>query len=190
MNLEPYRKIIRKKLGDARYEHSLCVAEAAAALARKYGADPQKAELAGTLHDIMKDTPGPEQLQLLERFGIILSNLEKSAPKLWHAMAGAAYLEKALGIEDEEVLNAVRYHTTGREKMSLLEKVLFIADFISADRTYDGVEEMREAASRSLEEAMLEGVRFTICELAEKGNPIHPDTLDLYNQLAIQAKEQ
>ena len=74
--------------------------------------------------------------------------------------------------------------------MSLLEKVLFIADFISADRTCDGVEEMREAASRSLEEAMLEGVRFTICELAEKGNPIHPDTLDLYNQLAIQAKEQ
>lgn len=190
LNIKRYRKIIREKLGDARYEHSLCVAKAAALLAERYGADPQKAELAGTLHDIMKDTPGKEQLQLLEHFGIILSNLEKCTPKLWHAMAGAAYLEKKLGIEDEEILNAVRYHTTGREEMSPLEKVVFIADFISDDRTYSGVEEMRKDAYENLEKAILEGVRFTVCELAEKGSPIHPDTLDLYNSLSLQLKEQ
>lgn len=172
-------------LSDKRYHHSICVAAAAKDLAQRYGSDVEKAETAGILHDIMKDIPQEKQLELMRDFGIELTRVERSAPKLWHAVLGAAYLKNKLKIEDTEILEAVRYHTTGRAGMTLLDKVLFIADFISADRNYDGVEELRKAASMSLEQAMIEGLAFTIADLAGMRKAIHPDTLQAYNEAAL-----
>ena len=178
MKLSEYQAIIKPFLSEYRYKHSLNVAKEAVRLAERYGADPQKAETAGILHDIMKDANPKDQLKIMDRFGIILTDVEKSAQKLWHAIAGALYIEHELGIQD-------RYHTTGRAGMGLLEKVIFIADFTSAERDYNGVEDMRRAADISLEDAMLAGVTFTIKDLASRGKTIHPDSLATYNWVIL-----
>lgn len=188
MNLEEYKALIRRFLGDKRYHHSLCVAEAAKQLARAYGADVEKAETAGVLHDIMKDLPQEDQLQWMERYGIVLTEVERSAPKLWHAMLGAEYLRREVKLGDPEIVDAVRYHTTGRENMTLLDKILFIADFISEDRDYPGVENMRAAAAKSLEQAMIDGIVFTVKDLADSQKPIHPDTIAAYNWTLLHSR--
>jgi predicted HD superfamily hydrolase involved in NAD metabolism len=185
MNFESYQSAIRSLLGDQRYKHSLCVARAAVRLARQYGADEKKAETAGILHDIMKDLPREEQKKLICQYGILLTEVEQNTPKLWHAILGAEYIRRKLGVTDPEILEAVRYHTTGREKMALLDKILFIADYISDDRDYPGVDKMRKIAENSLEEAMVEGIAFTVKDLADAKRPIHPDTIAAYNDTIL-----
>jgi predicted HD superfamily hydrolase involved in NAD metabolism len=121
----------------------------------------------------------------MQQYGIKLSQVEQSAPKLWHAILGAEYIRRELDVTDEEILQAVRYHTTGRANMTLLEKVLFIADFISDDRDYPGVQKLRETAKNSLEKTMVEGIVFTVKELADANRPIHPDTIAAYNDIIL-----
>lgn len=182
---------LAKHLSGKRFNHCRNVAEEAVRLARRYGADPEKAQIAGLLHDIMKETPGAEQLKLLDSFGIMMSTAERSNPKLWHAISGAAFLEHELGISDAGILDAVRCHTSGRKDMTRLDKVLFVADYISADRDYPGVEEMRRAAKKSLEEAMLEGIAFTVGELMEQRAFVAPGSVDAYNDaLALLKKPE
>lgn len=179
---------IKKRLKPDRLYHSLNVADEAKKLAKHYGADEQKAFTAGLLHDILKNTPDSELLQYFERNGIMLTETERASRKTWHAMAGADFLRRELHVTDEDILSAVRWHTTGRAGMTLLDKVLFVADFISADRDYPGVERMREKAYVSLEDAMLEGLQFTINELVENAWPVHEDSIRAYNELVINRK--
>ncbi len=185
MNTQEYKALLKSRLSPYRYYHSLCVAESAVVLAKKYGADPEKAYVAGLLHDITKEADKAEHFALLEKADIKLSELEKRSPKLWHAMSGSAYLRLNLGITDEDILRAVYYHTTARAGMSALEKVIYIADFISADRDYDDVEIVRTLAKKDLEETMLYTGRYTINELLQKGACIHPDTVACYNELKL-----
>lgn len=179
---------IKKRLNPDRLYHSLNVADEAKKLAKHYGADEQKAFTTGLLHDILKNTPDSELLQYFERNGIMLTETERASRKTWHAMAGADFLRRELHVTDEDILSAVRWHTTGRAGMTLLDKVLFVADFISADRDYPGVERMREKAYVSLEDAMLEGLQFTINELVENAWPVHEDSIRAYNELVINRK--
>jgi len=185
LSIEEYKEIIRPKLTEARFIHSVNVSETAAELARLYGCDEEKAAVAGILHDIMKDTAKEQQLKMLSDFGIILNAIEKLTPSLWHQISGAAYIEKILGIKDEDILGAVRYHTSGKAGMTTFEKIIFIADFISADRVYPGVERMREFAHESLDKAIVEGLAFTIKELALKNRPIIADTIHAYNEAVL-----
>ena len=180
---EQFTEIIRGRLTDKRFRHSLAVAEQAARLAPLYGADPQKARTAGILHDILKDEKPAALLQILRDFDIILDNAERVSPNLWHAIAGAAFIERVLHVDDPEIVAAVRYHTTGRAGMSPLEKTLFVADFTSADRKYDDVEEMRRLAEKGSAPAMEYGLAYTIRDLAERGLAIHPDAVYAYNEL-------
>ena len=184
---EALLKDIRERLSDFRYTHSLEVAKSAGILAKKYGYDEEIAYTAGLAHDVLKELSREEFLAFFEKEAIELSAVEKTAMKLWHAMAGAVYLEKQYGFS-EDILTAVKYHTTGRAGMGLLEKILFIADFISSDRNYNGVEDMRKRAEISLEYAMEEGLRFTIEDLARECKPIHPDTISCYNEIVCQVK--
>lgn len=179
---------IKKRLNPDRLYHSLNVADEAKKLAKHFVADEQKAFTAGLLHDILKNTPDSELLQYFERNGIMLTETERASRKTWHAMAGADFLRRELHVTDEDILSAVRWHTTGRAGMTLLDKVLFVADFISADRDYPGVERMREKAYVSLEDAMLEGLQFTINELMENAWPVHEDSIRAYNELVINRK--
>lgn len=181
MTYEQCEREVRQRLSEKRFYHSQCVAEEAARLAVRYGADPEKARLAGILHDILKDTPPQEQLKILQGFGIMMSDTEMANRKLWHAISGAAFLEFGLGIRDRELLSAVRCHTSGRKDMTLLDKVLFVADYISADRDYPGVEELRAVAQESLEKAIIEGVAFTVQELMSRREPVASASVDAYN---------
>lgn len=178
-------KDIRERLSDFRYTHSLEVARSAERLAEKYGCDKEKAYLAGLSHDVLKEMKKEEFLAFFEENNIKLSDVERNAPKLWHAMAGAEYLRHKYGFS-EDIISAVRYHTTGKEDMNTLEKILFVADFISLDRNYPGVDDMRRRAEISLEYTMEEGLRFTIEDLAKECKPIHPDTVACYNRIVTE----
>ena len=176
-----YTEILRGRLTERRFIHSLNVADSARELAEIYGCDPDKAYTAGLIHDCCKDEPAGLQLSYMLGNGAELTECEINTAKLYHSICGSVYIQKEFGIDDVEIINAVRYHTTGRANMSVLEKVIFIADFISAERDYNGVEIMREKAKRSLDEAIVEGLSFTIKDLIDAGRIIHPDTLGAYN---------
>ena len=176
-----YTEILRGRLTERRFIHSLNVADSSRELAEIYGYDPDKAYTAGLIHDCCKDEPAGLQLSYMLGNGAQLTECEINTAKLYHSICGSIYIQKEFGIDDVEIINAVRYHTTGRKNMSLLEKIVFIADFISAERDYNGVEVMREKAARSLDEAIVEGLSFTIKDLIDAGRIVHTDTLDAYN---------
>lgn len=180
-----YIEILRERLTERRFVHSLNVAKSARKLALLYGADPDKAYTTGLVHDCCKDMPAGLQLSYMLENGASLSALEINAPKLYHAICGSIYAEKELGITDADMLSAIRYHTTGKKNMSTLEKTVFIADFISDERDYDGVDIMRRKAESSLDEAIVEGLSFTVKELADAQKAIHPDTVDAYNDAVL-----
>ena len=183
---EQFIEIIRGRLTEKRFRHSLAVAEQAEHLAPLYGADPKKARTAGILHDILKDEKPDALLQILRDFDIILDSVEAVSPNLWHAVAGAAFIERVLQVEDEDIVTAVRYHTTGRAGMSPLEKTLFVADFTSADRKYGDVKEMRRLAEIGSAPAMEYALAYTIRDLAGRGLAIHPDAVHAYNELTAE----
>lgn len=185
VGIDEYKKLIKTKMGDHRYTHSVNVSKEAKKLARIYGVDEDKAALAGILHDITKEMPKDEQLKIMTDSGIILDNIQKNAPKLWHGISGSVYVKENLNINDEDILNAIRYHTTGRAKMSLLEKIIFVADFTSDERTYKGVSTMRKKSRKSLDEAMLYGFKFTFSDLSKRELAIHPDELACYNEIVL-----
>ena len=182
-DFEKYKDIIKPMLTEKRYIHSLEVAKEAKRLAIKYGADANKAYLAGLLHDILKTSSDQMQLQTIDKFGIILTDIEKNSKKLWHAISGAAYVKNVLNIDDVQIIDAIRYHTTARANMTLLDKILYLADFTSADRDYDDVDVMRRLVDESLQGALEYALEYTINDLKEKGAQIHPDTLNAYFQI-------
>jgi len=161
------------------------VSECAAELAERFGADVQKARVAGLLHDVMKNAQKQEHLEELEKAGIVLSDVEKENTKVWHQLSGAAFLKNNNIIADEEILGAVKWHTTGRSDMTLLEKVVYVADFISADRTYPDVDVVRSLARESLDEAIIYTTQYTIKKLVSAGLPVHPATVDCYNDMIL-----
>lgn len=175
--------IIKSRLTPKRLYHSICVAEKAKHLAEKYGADPEKAYTAGLVHDIMKNQSVEDMLILIESDGQTLTNSEKAITVTLHAIAGEIYLRKELGVTDEEVLSAVRWHTTGKENMSLFEKIIYVADLVSEDRDYPDVKEVRQLAEEDLDKTLLRGLSFTIEDNAKNYKLIHTDTVRAYNYL-------
>lgn len=183
-----YKEILQNRLTPKRYHHSLCVADEAVRLTKKYGGDTEKAYLAGLLHDITKNASVQEHLHIFDEFGIMLNDIEKNAEKLWHAISGAAYIEHILGIKDKEIITAVRYHTTARAGMTQLEKLLYLADFTSSDRDYDDIDIMREKVEISMEAALDYALSYTINDLVSRGKPLHLDTINAYNQNALKGE--
>ncbi len=188
--IKTFEDLIKQRLKPKRYQHSLNVAKSAKELAKIYGADEEKAYICGVLHDVMKNTSEEEQLEVITSSGRKMSDLEKSNPKLWHAMAGAAYIQIALGINDKEMIQAIDCHTTAKANMTMLEKIIYIADYISDDRDYDGVEEMRKRAFENIDSAVLMGTQFSILDLAKRCMPIHPNTMAAYNEMCTKVLEK
>lgn len=180
-----FLEILKEKLTPSRLYHSICVAEKAKHLAEIFGADTEKAYTAGLIHDIMRYEPAEEMLKLIDEDGKHkLTDSERKITVTLHAVAGEVYLRTKLGVTDEEILSAVRYHTTGKEKMTLLEKIIYVADLTSEDRDYPDVSKVRETAEESLEKATLRGLSFTIESNAKQNRPIHIDTVKAFNYLA------
>lgn len=126
----------------------------------------------------------------MEQLGDALPDHVIQNKKLWHAPAGAAFMRGELGILDADMIRAIKYHTTGRPNMSPLEKVLYVADYVSIERDYPGVERVREAAYRNLDEAILIGGRFTLISLLERYRKVNYDTFAMYNEVAELMGEQ
>ena len=127
-------------------------------------------------------SPDTEHLKIFETFDIMLSVIEKNAKKLWHAMSGEAYIKYFLQIDDDELLDAVRYHTTAKADMSLTAKILYLADFTSKDRDYDDVDVIRQLVDESLDSAFIYALKYSITDLVQNSRAVHPDTVEAYNQ--------
>ncbi len=174
--------LIKAMLKPARFEHSLNVAARAVKLAEIFSENEKKAYTAGLLHDICKCMDLTELKAWLFAFDDIYDEVFLNSPSLWHAAAGANYLKAKLLIEDEDILNAVRYHTSARENMSRLEKVVYLADLTSRDRCYHDIDKMREISEKSLDAAMLESLKFILGDLLKKNQAVCRDTFEAYNR--------
>ena len=183
MDIEKYFALAKERLSSKRYHHIKEVTRLAGELAQAYNVDKEKAMLAGALHDMTKEVSINEQLQMIKENGIILDNISQKSTNIFHSITGAIYAEKNLNIDDKDVLNAIRYHTTGRANMSMLEKIVYTADTTSYERDYDGVEKLRELAFKDIDECMLCILEFTFSKIIKKRMVIAPDTLDCYNYL-------
>ena len=150
----------------------------------------EKARIAGLLHDVTKETDCDTQLKIIENGGILLTELERRSPKLWHAISGACYVRDVIGIKDEDIFNAIRYHTTARAGMSQLEKLIFLADFTSAERSYPDIDVIRAHAENSIEDGMLYGIKYTLGRLSGRGDLISPDALAAYNWLLLERRTE
>ena len=183
-----FLEILKTRLTPQRLYHSICVAEQAKHLAEIFGGDTEKAYTAGLVHDIMRYEPPEKMIELIIGDGQMLTESEKKITVTLHAVAGEVYLRKNLKVTDGEILSSVRYHTTGKEDMTLLEKIIYAADLTSEDREYPDVDEVRALAEKDLDRTVLRGLSFTIEDNARKCRPIHIDTVKAFNYLAERIK--
>lgn len=187
-------ELIREKLltsiGERRYNHSIGVMETAVNLASIYNYDVDKARLAGLLHDCAKFKDPLNLLKRVNDFGIILDDIMYANNELIHGPLGAKIAEFEYGVKDSEILNAIKYHTTGRENMTLLEKIIYIADYIEPGRDFFGIESIRNLAKKDLDKSVRISMDNTLKYLIEKHKLIHPDTLKSRNYLLLKEKSE
>ncbi len=177
--LAAIRKELKKKLKKDRYEHTTGVMYTAASLAMCYGEDIEKALTAGLLHDCGKFAPPGEQIKLCEKYGIELTSSELDMPALIHAKLGACLAEHEYGITDRETLDAITYHTTGRPGMTMLEKIIYIADYIEPNRReIPGLAEIRGIVFQDIDRAVHLSAEQTVQYLSSSGKTVDPMTVN------------
>ena len=184
-NREELIEAVSSQMPEKRWIHTLGVMETAVKLAKQYGADPVKADLAAILHDVAKYWPIQklEDILVNNRLNDELLTYDK---QLWHAEVGAYVAEHDYGVQDKEVLDAIRYHTSGRVGMTLLDKVVCLADYMEPGRDFPGVNNIRELANHSLEKALIAGLDSTITHLLSRRQIVYPLTLLSRNDLIKQ----
>lgn len=180
-------QIVKEALTEKRYIHTVGVMETAIQLANRFGADAHKAEIAAIFHDYAKFRPVEEMRHIIITQHMASDLLEHNE-ELWHAPVGAFLVEKEVGVEDSEILDAIKYHTSGRINMTLLDKVIFLADYIEPGRDFPGVEEVRQSAKENLDIAVVQSLRNTIQFLLKRNQRIYPKTVDAYNDLLLKIK--
>jgi predicted HD superfamily hydrolase involved in NAD metabolism len=183
MKREEALEVVKKQLTAHRYQHTVGVMETAIILAQQYRADEKKAELAAIFHDYAKFRDKEEMYSIIVEQQMNKELLEYNT-ELWHAPVGAYLVQKEAGVTDLEVLDAIRYHTSGRPNMTLLEKIIYLADYIEPGRHFPGVEEVREIAKKDLDRALIQAIQNTIIFLMKKNQRIFPLTFHTYNDLA------
>ncbi len=181
MDVEKVKAEIAKRMPNKRFAHVLRVTETAMMLAEKYAVPVRQAEQAALFHDIAKYMD-EASLQAMMRKENVDGRLFSFHPELWHAPVGAIIARDEFGITTEDILNAIRYHTTGRAGMSTLEKVIYIADMIEPGREFPGVERLRELAEQNIDTAMSACIHQSVQFLVSKKVPVFPDSIDCYNE--------
>lgn len=164
-------------LTEKRVAHVLGCENEAVSLANRWGEDPERAAVAGILHDITKKLSAEEQLKLCEKYGIINDAAEVANPKLLHAKTGAAFARELFGIEDD-IYGAIRWHTTGKPDMTLLEKIIYLADFVEPTRNFPGVEELRELCFEDIDAAMAKGLEMSLEFIRSGGAEPYKDSVE------------
>ena len=172
----------RSYLKPKRMPHVLGTEQEAVRLARQYGADETQARVAALLHDCTKKLDMERQLALCAQYHIRLDDLERHALKLLHAKTGAAIARDVFGVDDA-VYWAIYWHTTGHADMTLLEKIIYLADYIEPSRDFPGVEDLRQAVHADLDGGLLKALNDSIQDMRQWGNPVHHNTLDARDYL-------
>ncbi|PPA71478.1 bis(5'-nucleosyl)-tetraphosphatase (symmetrical) YqeK [Jeotgalibacillus proteolyticus] len=188
MNREEALAHVREVLPEQRYIHTIGVMETAKALAEKYGENVEQAEMAAILHDMAKHHSRDDMRDIIKKEQMD-ERLLLFHHELWHAPVGAYLAKVMMAIESQDILNAIRFHTTGRAGMSLLEKIIYLSDFIEPGRKFPEAEEIRKIAFTDLEKAMRKTVKQSISFLMDKKARIFPDTLECYNDLMLQKEK-
>lgn len=171
---------VQMHMSEKRFKHVLGVEETAVALAEKYGASAEKASIAALTHDYAKERPDDEFELVIRRDGFDLDLLNWNNA-IWHGIVGADFVQRELGIDDEEILDAIRLHTTGAAEMTLLAKIIYVADYIEPGRDFPGVKEAREIALVNLDDAVRYEAKKVLAHLLDQEAPIYPKSIETYN---------
>lgn len=189
MRIEGIIEELKKNLSPERYIHSINVMETAEKLARYHRADVNKAKLAGILHDCAKEFDESQIRAYINKIGYKADKIELQQTILLHGVIGEYLARNKYGVTDQDVLNAIRWHTTGKAGMSTLEKIIYIADFIEPSRDYNGIEKIREAAFDNLDRCVLLCADSTICYVLQKGDLLFEKTVETRNYSLMRLKE-
>ena len=179
---------VKERLSDKRFYHSECVMNRAIEYAKIYNENVDYAKLAGIVHDIAKEIPKEERIELAKKYGVQLDKIEINNTGLIHAKLGAKIAEKDLGL-NQEICDAISYHTTGKDDMTALQKIIYLADFSGEDRNFEEAKYIYEMSKKDLNEALLFCFKYSINERIGKEKAIHPDTVNAYNYLLKDKKD-
>ncbi|MCX7885588.1 MAG: bis(5'-nucleosyl)-tetraphosphatase (symmetrical) YqeK [Caloramator sp.] len=183
------KRKIKSLLDSERYIHSLGVEKEAVKLGKRYDIDIEKCKVAALIHDCQKNLKDEELIEKALFYGINIDKIQKKSPQLLHGPVGALYSRQQFEINDEDILNAVYYHTTGRDNMSMLEKIIYIADIIEENRNYfKGLDEIREQAYIDINRALIMSADSTITYVIQRKNLIHPLTIEFRNNLLLEVE--
>ena len=183
ISIEGARRLAKRTLSDKRYTHTINVKKLAVKLAKQYGADPDKAALAALLHDIAKERPKAELLQILQDNAIIAKGAAQRPVPVWHGICAALLAQHRWGVQDEEVLSAIANHTAGKPGMTRLDKIIYLADMCSAERSYPEVDWLRALLAQDLDRAMAVSLGQNILWMRQQNKPIDPVSLAAYDEL-------
>ena len=186
MTLEQMKQELEKRLKPSRFRHSLGVAETAVKLAKRFGADEERARVAGLLHDCAREFRNEDMVKEAEKRGIAIGEVERSMPLLLHADIGAVRVRELYGVEDAAISQAIARHTVGGPAMTGLDKIIWYADMIEPGRDFPGVDKLRElGGTASLDAMLLAGLSHSIVFVVEKGHLIHPATVLARNEILL-----
>ncbi len=187
IKIDSIKLYLERELSQKRYNHSIGVADEAVRLAKRYSVDTDKAYIAGLVHDCAKEVHNSEALKLLsDKYDVLIDDVAMHTHKILHGPLGACIARDLFEIDDAEILDAIEFHTTGKADMSMLTKIIYIADYIEPNRNFEGVDELRHLSYKDINQAIVKGIDFTISELVEKGMLLHPDTIHARNYLIMQ----
>ncbi|MFA6074594.1 MAG: bis(5'-nucleosyl)-tetraphosphatase (symmetrical) YqeK [Negativicutes bacterium] len=188
--IEDLSNYLQEKLTIKRYQHSINVAKCAQQLAELHGVDAETAYIAGLLHDCGRGMSDDELLTQVYSDGRQLDEIEMRQPVLLHASYGAVIAKNVFAVSDNDILNAIRNHTIADTEMSVLEKIIYLADMIEPDRKFDGVKRLRKLAEGALDVAMSSAFDISIKYVIKAGKLLHPKTIAARNELLIMRGKQ
>ena len=187
LSMDTLEKVVVGLLNPNRVAHVLGCRDTAAELARRWGAEETDAARAGMLHDVTKALPGDLQLALCREYGVSLDEFSRENPKTLHALTGSLVAQRVFG-ENPAVVDAIRYHTTGRANMGLLEKIIYVADYMEPNRDFPGVERLRELAVSDIDGALMLGLEMTLEHLRRQGSVLSPESAQALEYLKSHRK--
>lgn len=181
LSIDEMKAYLETNLMEKRYIHTLGVAETAKKLAKLNGISEEKAEIAGLAHDIAKNISKEKMKEIIKENNIVLSKIEEVSANLWHSIIAPIEAKSRFKIEDEEILDSIRWHTTGKENMPILTKVIYIADMIEPNRNFEGVDELRKVTFENLDRGVFSGLTSSIKVLLTQNLLIDENTMRARN---------
>ena len=183
MELKQAKELVRSRLSDKRYEHTINVKKMAVKLAKHYGTDPEQAALAALLHDAAKELPKDEMRAIMQAYPEYAQGGEARPTPVWHGICAAILARTEWGVTDEAVLSAIACHTAGKAGMTQLDKILYLADMTSAERDWPGVNKLRKLELKDLDAAMLAALKQTNDFVLSQGKPLDPVSKAAYDDI-------